>query len=409
MSEATRRGKRFDCPCGCLGAGNAWKFAALFRGAKHDYAPAKIAAESHQLFAVTGCACADRLVRVRDMESVGFGQDPVYAGDFEAGALCEVPDVNSLAGADVSDTRRDGKRGDFDGVIADAGNKLECAFEVPTFKHFVANGELHKKNIFNRRARAVLFKLISCVKYVQFGCGGCRVGGDADTVSRVIRNVIFDWSGTLVDDLPAVLEASNYVFAMAGVPKMDLDQFRREFCLPFTKFYDRYVPHVPISQLEEWFHDAFRRCRHMVAEIPHAREFLEFCREHRLRTFLLSSVHRDHYIVQAEATGFGAYLDHVFVEVRDKRTKMRGLVAEHGLLQDETIFVGDMEHDVEAARAGGVYACAVLTGYNHPEQLRACAPDLLVEHLGELRDWLTREGFEIRAALEKQESEQQQS
>lgn len=266
-----------------------------------------------------------------------------------------------------------------------------------------------RKNIFNRRARAVLFKLISCVKYVQFGCGGCRVGGDADTVSRVIRNVIFDWSGTLVDDLPAVLEASNYVFAMAGVPKMDLDQFRREFCLPFTKFYDRYVPHVPISQLEEWFHDAFRRCRHMVAEIPHAREFLEFCREHRLRTFLLSSVHRDHYIVQAEATGFGAYLDHVFVEVRDKRTKMRGLVAEHGLLQDETIFVGDMEHDVEAARAGGVYACAVLTGYNHPEQLRACAPDLLVEHLGELRDWLTREGFEIRAALEKLESEQQQS
>ncbi|HOK79158.1 MAG TPA: HAD hydrolase-like protein, partial [Verrucomicrobiota bacterium] len=107
-------------------------------------------------------------------------------------------------------------------------------------------------------------------------------------MSRVIRNVIFDWSGTLVDDLPAVLEASNYVFAMAGVPKMDLDQFRREFCLPFTKFYDRYVPHVPISQLEEWFHDAFRRCRHMVAEIPHAREFLEFCREHRLRTFLLS-------------------------------------------------------------------------------------------------------------------------
>ena len=35
---------------------------------------------------------------------------------------------------------------------------------------------------------------------------------------RVIRNVIFDWSGTLVDDLPAVWHATNHVFRNAGVP-----------------------------------------------------------------------------------------------------------------------------------------------------------------------------------------------
>lgn len=43
----------------------------------------------------------------------------------------------------------------------------------------------------------------------------------------VIRNVIFDWSGTLVDDLPAVIEASNHVFRLAGVPPMSREQFRR--------------------------------------------------------------------------------------------------------------------------------------------------------------------------------------
>ena len=32
----------------------------------------------------------------------------------------------------------------------------------------------------------------------------------------MIRNIIFDWSGTLVDDLPAVLQASNFVLAQAG-------------------------------------------------------------------------------------------------------------------------------------------------------------------------------------------------
>ena len=33
----------------------------------------------------------------------------------------------------------------------------------------------------------------------------------------VIRNIIFDWSGTLVDDLPAVWRATNHVLRQAGV------------------------------------------------------------------------------------------------------------------------------------------------------------------------------------------------
>lgn len=212
----------------------------------------------------------------------------------------------------------------------------------------------------------------------------------------VIRNVIFDWSGTLVDDLPAVLQASNHVFRLAGVPEMSRDRFRAEFCLPFKAFYDRYVPHVPTPQLEEWFHSAFRQSQHLVAELPHARKFLEFCRRHGLRTFLLSSVHPDHFAAQAAETGFGAYLDQAYVGVRDKRGRIRDLLLEQRLVAAETVFVGDMEHDIETARKGGVHACAVLTGYNSLDQLRASKPDIIVEHLGELAELLETQGFELK-------------
>ena len=67
----------------------------------------------------------------------------------------------------------------------------------------------------------------------------------------MIRNIIFDWSGTLVDDLPGVWEATNHVLEQAGAPTLSLDKFRAEFELPFTNFYDRHVPHVPLDQLEE--------------------------------------------------------------------------------------------------------------------------------------------------------------
>jgi phosphoglycolate phosphatase len=201
----------------------------------------------------------------------------------------------------------------------------------------------------------------------------------------VIRNIIFDWSGTLVDDLPAVLKASNFVLTQAGKAEMSLEQFRAEFSLPFTKFYDRHTPHVPMPQLEEWFHGSFRQAQTSVIELPHARDFLEFCRAKKLRMFLLSTIHADHFAVQGHVIDFNTFLEKSYTDVWDKRKKIHDILTENNLKPDETLFIGDMEHDIETAKHGGIHSCAVLTGYNTLAQLRAAKPDLIVEHLGELR------------------------
>lgn len=220
----------------------------------------------------------------------------------------------------------------------------------------------------------------------------------AATVRGVIRNIIFDWSGTLVDDLPAVWEASNYVLRRAGVPEMPLDRFRAEFCLPYQKFYDRHVPHLPLDQLEKWFHGHFQHAQESIVALPHARDFLTFCRERRLRTFLLTTVPELYYAVQQARTGLGEFLERPYLGVRDKRKKIHEILSENELAPAETIFVGDMQHDVETAHHGGISSCAVLTGYNGVEQLRAAGPNLIVEHLGELRQLLERNGMKLSAA-----------
>jgi phosphoglycolate phosphatase len=212
----------------------------------------------------------------------------------------------------------------------------------------------------------------------------------------VIRNIIFDWSGTLVDDLPAVLKASNYVLTQSGQPPMSLDKFRAEFALPFKKFYDRHTPHVPMDQLEEWFHAEFGQSQTSVVELPHARKFLEFCRAKKVRTFLLSTVHGDYFKVQCQGNGFDAFLDRPYTDVWDKREKIHDILRENNLKPDETLFIGDMEHDIETARHGGIHSCAVLTGYNTLEQLRATGPDLIVEHLGELRRVLEQNDLNLK-------------
>lgn len=209
--------------------------------------------------------------------------------------------------------------------------------------------------------------------------------GALATVVVVIRNVIFDWSGTLVDDLPAVLEATNHVLAQVGKPALSREQFRAEFQLPFTGFYERHTPEVALEQLERWFHGRFREVQDSVVELPHARAFLEFCRARGLRTLLLSTMHPDHFAVQARVNGFDRFLDHPYLGVWDKRTRIREVLTTHALDPAETVFIGDMKHDIETARHGGVGSVGVLTGYNSSAQLREASPDLIVEHLGELQ------------------------
>ncbi|MDW8308233.1 MAG: NUDIX domain-containing protein [Verrucomicrobiales bacterium] len=214
----------------------------------------------------------------------------------------------------------------------------------------------------------------------------------------MIRNIIFDWSGTLVDDLPAVWEATNYVLAQSKRETMSLDQFRAEFQLPFTTFYERHTPDVALDQLEEWFHARFREVQDSVQAIPHAREFVRFCRARKMRLFVLSTVRPDHFAVQARAAGLEDCFEKTYLGVRDKRPKIREILEENRLTPAETLFVGDMKHDIEAARLGGVRSCAVLTGYNTLADLRSAQPDVIVEHLGELRALLSSNGGDLPSA-----------
>jgi phosphoglycolate phosphatase-like HAD superfamily hydrolase/ADP-ribose pyrophosphatase YjhB (NUDIX family) len=214
----------------------------------------------------------------------------------------------------------------------------------------------------------------------------------------VIRNIIFDWSGTLVDDLPAVLAATNHVFAKCGAPPWTMDRFRAEFCLPFQVFYTRFLPEVPLAELEQIFHGHFTQAQAAVVELAHAREFLVFCREHGIRSFVLSTIRPDYYAAQSAVNGFDQFMERAYLAVWDKRAKIAEVLADNRLAAAETMFVGDMQHDMETARQGGVFSCAVLTGYNRLEQLRASQPDLIVEHLGELREILARRKFDLRQA-----------
>lgn len=201
----------------------------------------------------------------------------------------------------------------------------------------------------------------------------------------MLRNLLLDWSGTLVDDLPPVIGATNYVLEQHGRPALSREEFRRHFRLPFTEFYEEFLPDVPLPDLDAIFHRRFVEIQDEVAPLPGLYEFLDFCRASGRRLFLLSSMKAEHFEVQSAKLGLRDYFEHPYVGVIDKRAKIGEILTTHGLERDETAFVGDMIHDVETARHGGVMSIAVLTGYDSIEKLTPSKPDVVVSSLHELR------------------------
>jgi phosphoglycolate phosphatase len=191
----------------------------------------------------------------------------------------------------------------------------------------------------------------------------------------LIRNLIFDWSGTLVDDLTPVLTATNHVFGLHGKPLFDRETFREKFYLPYQGFYEEHLPGVALEGLEKIFRKVFREHHHTVSLLPGAKEILQYCHDNQLPTFLLSTVTHEDFLHQAKRLGVDHYFHKAYAGILDKREAIHSILADHHLRADETLFVGDMEHDIETARYGNIRSCAVLTGYDSLKKLQRALPD----------------------------------
>lgn len=199
-------------------------------------------------------------------------------------------------------------------------------------------------------------------------------------MKAMIRNLILDWSGTLADDLGAVVEATNHLLGYFDRPALSREEFRAVFRLPYTDFYREMLPDVPLADLQEVYLRCFPH-DHPVPMMDHAQEFLRHAAETGRRMFVLSSAPLEHVSSQARANGVFDFFEHLHCGVIDKCGHIHELLAQHGICAEETAFVGDMRHDVHAGKAAGVTTIATATGYESIPVLMSSEPDVLVQNL----------------------------
>ncbi len=201
----------------------------------------------------------------------------------------------------------------------------------------------------------------------------------------MIKNIIFDWSGTLSDDLVSVYTAVMEIFKKLGLEVLTLEEFKKEFTLPYMEFYRKFKKDVDREELQKLYAEEIE----LVAKprpFLEAKEVLEFLRQKEIKMILLSVYLQKQLEEEIENYKFQNFFVDINGSVYDKTKVVAEIMSKNNFKSDETIFIGDMTHDIDAGKKAGVITVAVSYGYQSKEKLLEKNPDFLIENLGELKN-----------------------
>jgi phosphoglycolate phosphatase-like HAD superfamily hydrolase len=201
-------------------------------------------------------------------------------------------------------------------------------------------------------------------------------------------HLVWDWNGTLLDDLALVVSASNHAFTAVGGRLVDRDEHRSRFRRPVAEFYaeilGRAVDDEEFGRLDQIFHEAYRLGLTSASLAADARAALTSWPGSQS---LLSMWFHKELVPALETYG----LSGLFTRVDGLRTAIGGhLKAGHLAAHLEAlevsgvsaVLIGDSLDDAAAAASVGAGVVLYTGGFTHPDRLRASGhpvADTLVE------------------------------
>ena len=209
--------------------------------------------------------------------------------------------------------------------------------------------------------------------------------------------LIFDLDGTLIDSKQDLCCAVNATRAHCGLPPLANETVYSYVGEGAPVLMRRTLgPGATGGQVEEalafflaYYND------HMIDHTvlyPGVRETLDRLLDAGVKMAVLTNkpVRMSRAIV--EALGLGRHFRRVyggnsFDQKKPHPVGVETLLAECGATRDRTMMVGDSGVDIRTARNAQVKACGVTYGFQ-PETLAEDPPDLLVDRLEELGDWV---------------------
>lgn len=200
-------------------------------------------------------------------------------------------------------------------------------------------------------------------------------------------HIVWDWNGTLFDDLDVVVRSVNHGLAGFGARPIDLDGYRSHYTRPVKLFYDRLIGREITT--EEWiavdrvFHDSYLSALNEARLTADAAEALATVAAGGHSQSLLSMFPHQDLIPLVERIGISAFFDRIdgltsgrpgdlkadYLEVH-----LRNLIA--GEDPKSVVVIGDTPDDAIAASHVGARPILYDGGSHHRLDLEATGAEV---------------------------------
>lgn len=207
-------------------------------------------------------------------------------------------------------------------------------------------------------------------------------------------HIVWDFNGTLLDDIKAGIDAVNDMLSRRGLPTIDsVEQYRELFCFPIINYYakvgfdfekeDYYTVLAP-----EWVTLYMENYKHSTLT-DHAEQTLQALRAKGYAQTLLSATELGMLKGQLRDLGLEQYFGEVWgldnIHAGGKAARAAAWREAHP--DAKALFVGDTIHDWEVANLAGADCVLYCGGHQSRAQLKTCGCPLL-NSLSELEGFL---------------------
>ena len=205
----------------------------------------------------------------------------------------------------------------------------------------------------------------------------------------MIKNILFDWSGTLVDDLTRTYRATMYIFEKLGGKSMSFEEYRKTFFLPYMNFWKKHFPDSTKEKIGKLFREGLNTSSDMGL-YPAVKDVLKRLYDKGIKLAIMSSGPQEKIIADAKTYGVFDYFQEINGNILDKSEVITDILQRNNFKPEESIYIGDMLHDIQAGKKGGVISVGISWGHKSKQVLEAANPDHLISDITELEKLLDR-------------------
>lgn len=203
--------------------------------------------------------------------------------------------------------------------------------------------------------------------------------------------IVWDFNGTLLDDMQVCINCMNIMLKERDLPALDLERYRDIFTFPVKDYYISLgfdFLKEPFEIPAHQFIDLYRENMHYAPLQPDAVEILDYFKLNNYRQVILSAMEQDFLEDTLKSKGIFKYFSSIAGITNHlgegKLAMAKELVESLGEDPGKICIIGDTVHDYDVAKGSGIDCILVAQGHQSFERLKMLNC-LVVENLKEIK------------------------